>query len=183
MMPDQRTNEWCCYYLSSDLSRSCQLHSSTSRRSPSRTSSDLQLLFGFVLTGRANTSSDTTHLASLARIFVWGSVWNVSSLIWSVSLLSMRRLCVVATNAFAQRPLEPVQKMEAYWSQAPSPTFTTRCRFALAWVNLHPSSTKLAIFQAALAPAAAMSLSTLSAESFPGACVLPVWKRITYFGD
>ena len=47
MKPDQRKKEWCLYYLLSDSSRTRRVRSSTSRRSPSRRSLDLQLRFGF----------------------------------------------------------------------------------------------------------------------------------------
>ena len=183
MRPDQRKKEWCLYYSLSDSSRTRRVRSSTSRRSPSRTSLDLQLRFGFFPTRLADATSDIAHLATLERLFVWESVWRPSSLIWSASSLGMRRLCVVATPAFPKRPLEPGPVVEANRGPAPSTTFPTPCRFAPAWVKPHPSSTKLAIFQAALAPAAAMCTSTPSAESFAIACGWPVWKFITYLKD
>ena len=183
MRPDQRKKELCLYYSLSDSSRTRLVRSSTSRRSPSRMSFDLQLRFGFVSTRRADAASDTAHLATLERLFIRGSVWRPPPLIWFASSLGMRRLCVVATPAFAKRPLEPGPVVEAYRGPALSTTFPTFCRFAPASVSLHPSSTKLPIFQAALVPAAAMSPSTPSAESFAIACDWPVWKCMTYFGD
>ena len=183
MRPDQRKKEWCLYYSYSNSSRTRRVRSLTSQRSQSRTSFDLQPRFGFYPTRLADATSDTVHLATLERLFVRESVLRPLSLIWSASSLGMRRLCVVATPAFARRPLKPGPVVEAYRGPAPSPTFPTPCRFAPAWVSPHPSITKLAIFQAALAPAAAMSPSTPSAESFAIACAWPVWKCITYFGD
>ena len=183
MRPDQRKKEWCLYYSLSDSSRTRLVRTWTSERSPSKTLLDLQLLFGFGPTGLSDAASDTAHLETFERLFVRKSVWRPSSLIWSASFLVRRRLCVVATPAFANSLLEPGPVVEAYKGLAPSTTFPTPCRFAPAWVSLHPSSTKLAIFQAALAPSAAMSPSTLSAESFAIACGWLVWKCITYFGD
>ena len=138
MRPDQRKKELCLYYSLSDLSRS-RLVRSTSRRSPSRTSLDLQLRFGFFPTRLADVASEIAHLATLARLFVEGSVWQPSSLIWCASSLGMRRLCVIATPAFTKRPLEPGLVVEAYKSPAPSPTFPTPCRFAPACVRIRPA--------------------------------------------
>ena len=104
MMPDQRRKEWCYYYSLSDLSRSRRVRLFTSRRPQSRTSSDLQLRFGFFPPVRAAAASNTVHLATLACLFVRGSVWRSPFLILSASSLGRRRLCVVATPAFAGRP-------------------------------------------------------------------------------
>ena len=83
-----------------------------SRRPPSRTSSDLDTRFVFFLAARAAAASDTVHLANLARLFVRGSVWRPSLLIWSTSSLGRRRLCVVATPAFAGRLLKLGRRMK-----------------------------------------------------------------------
>ena len=144
MRTDQK-KEWCLYYLSSDSSRWRRLRSSTSRLSPSKTSSELQLRFVFCPTRRADAAFETPHLATLANLFVRESVWRPSSLIWCASTLGMRRHCVVATPVFAKRLLEPGPVVEAYRGPAPSPTFPTPCRFAPACVSPHSSSTKLAI--------------------------------------
>ena len=183
MMPDQTRKEWSYYYSSSDSSRSRRVRSSTSRRPQSRTSSDLQLRFGFFPKARVAAASDTLHLATLARLFVRGSVWRSPILIWSASSLGRRRLCVIATPEFSGRPFESGPKDEAYKGPAPSPKFPNPCKSAPAWVSPHPSSTTLAIFQAAVAPAAVMSPSNPSAEYFAVTCGWPVWNCITYFED
>ena len=104
-------------------------------------------------------------------------------LIWSVSSLGNRRLGVVATPAFAARPLETGPEVEAYRGPAPSPRFPSYCRSAQAQVSQHPSSRKFAILWATVAPATAMSPSTPSAESFAVTWGWPVWKCIECFKD
>ena len=183
MWPDQRMKEWCNYNSSSESSRPRRVRSSTSRRPPSRKSSDFDTRFVFFPLARAPAASDTAHLATLARLIVRGSVWRTSLFIWSTFSLGRRQLCVVATPAFAGRLLETRPEDEAYRGPSPSQRFPTPRRFAPAWVSPHPSTTKLAIFQAAVAPAAALSPNTPSAESFAVTCAWPMWKCITYFGD
>ena len=173
MKPNQRRIEWC-YYSSSDSSKLRRVRSPTSRRQPSSISSDLDTRLSFFPKTRAAAASDTVHLATLARLFVRGSVWRSPSLTWSAFSLGKRRLCVIATPAFVKSPLKIGPEFEAYRGLAPFPRFPNSCRSAPAWVSLHPSRTKLAIFQAAEAPAAAMSPSTPSAESFAVTCGWPV---------
>ena len=170
MNSNQRNKEWWYYYWSSDKSRSRRVHSSTSRWQPSSTSSDLDTRLSFIPVRQAAAAFDIVYLATMARLFVWESVWRSTYLIWSTFFLCRRRLCVVATPAFAGRPLETGPKFEAYKGLAPSLKFSNPCRSAPAWESPHPSRTMLAIFQAAVAPAAAMSPSTPSAESFAVTC-------------
>ena len=77
---------------------------------------------------------------------------------------------MVATPAFAKRPLKTKPEFEAYRGQAPSPRFPNPCRSALALVSPHPSSTPLAIFKVAVTPAAVILSSTPSAELFVVTC-------------
>ena len=97
MWPDQRMKEWCYDYISSDSSRSRRVRSSRSRRLPSRTSSDLNLRFGFFLAARETASSDTDHLATLARLFVRESVfgllcWFDRRFLWAGGCFASSRL-------------------------------------------------------------------------------------------
>ena len=75
----------------------------------------------------------------LARLFVWESVWRPSSWIWFVSFLGMRRLCVVATQAFDKRPFEHGPELETYWGLASFPTFLIPYKFARAWFRIRPA--------------------------------------------
>ena len=166
MGPDQKRMEWCYYYSSSDSSRSRRVSSTTSRRPPSSRSSNFDTRLSFVPVTRLAAASDTVYLAMLARLFVRRSVWRSPSLIWSAFFLGRRQLCVVATPAFAGRPLETWPEFEAYRGPALSPRFSNPCRSAPAWVISHLSSSTLAIFQTAVAPAAVMFPSNPTAESF-----------------
>ena len=56
MRPNQMMKEWCYYYLLSDSSRSRRVRSSTLRRQPSSTSSDLDTRLSF-FSGSAGCSS------------------------------------------------------------------------------------------------------------------------------
>ena len=174
MRPDQRMNEWCYYYSSSDSLRLHRVRSYTSRRQPSSMSSDLHTRLSFFPVTRAAAAFDTVHLATLARLIVRGSVWRSLSLTWSAFSLGRRRLCVLATRAFVGRPLKTGPEFEAYRGQAPSPKFPNPCRSAPAWVSPHLFRTKLAIFQGAVAPPAAMSPRTPFAESFADTFGWPV---------
>ena len=100
--------------------------------------------------------------------FIW-QPWRVDSsedqfdgrLLWrDPGFFGKRRLCVPVTSAFFGRLLKTGPEFETYRGLAPSPRFPNPCRSASAWVNPHPSRIKLAILQAAEAPAAAMSPST-----------------------
>ena len=126
----------------------------------SRMSLKLQLRIGFFPATRAAAASDTAYLATLARLFVHGSVWRLPLLILSSSSLDRRRLCVVAIPAFAGRPLKSGPKNEAYRGPSVFPILPNPCRSGLAWVSPNLSSTTLAIFLSAVTPAAVMSLST-----------------------
>ena len=80
---------------------------------------------------------DTTYLATLARLFVRGSIWRPSLLNW-FALSFESRVCVIATTAFAGNSLETGPEVEAYKNSAPSPRFQNPCRSAPVWVSLHP---------------------------------------------
>ena len=81
MWPNQRKKNKC-YYSSSASSGSRIVRSSTSRRPPSRTSSNLHTRFVFFSAARADAASDIAYVAISACLFVWGSVWR-PLLIWS----------------------------------------------------------------------------------------------------
>ena len=147
MRPNQRMKKWVYSYSLSNSSRSRRVRWSTSRPPPSNTSSDLKSRLIFFPVAQAAAVSDTAHLDTLARLFVRGSVWCCSSLNWSAFYLKRRQRCVVATPAFARRPLEIWPKFEANRDPSPSPKFSNSCRCAPAWVSPCPSSTRLTIFR------------------------------------
>ena len=183
MRPDRRMKEWC-ESSSSASSGSRRVRSSTSRRQPLRTSSDLHARLCFCPIPSVAAASETARFATLARSFLQESaIWSLSSLILSASYLGRRQLCLEAPPAGVARPVETGTEVTTWMGPSSLPRFPSPCRSALARVSPHPSSRKFAILWAAVAPPAAMSQSTPSAESFVVTCGLPVWKCIEYFKD
>ena len=68
--------EWCYYYSLSDLSKSRRVRSSSSRRQPSKTLSNLDTCLSFFPVAPAAAASATVNLSILTRLIVLGSVWR-----------------------------------------------------------------------------------------------------------
>ena len=106
----QRTNVWCLNYTVSDLPATCRVCSSTSRRPPSRTSSDWHRRLDFLTTPSPAAASETDRSAAVARFFVLGSVGCARPSCASSSCGTNRRLCLEELIDYVGRLVETVKE-------------------------------------------------------------------------